>query len=89
MNTIEFNKELENESKINKHKISKEKKAGPMTVNLSENELKLIRILVDSIASNRYNVNNIMELQRPYRTAIVTKIVKAIKFFSDVDTLNR
>ena len=45
--------------------------------------------MVDSIASNRYNVNNIMELQRPYRTAIVTKIVKAIKFFSDVDTLNR
>jgi len=80
MNPIQFNKQLEIESKKiinNKHKSSSN------DLKLNDEEYFRIRDLMDSISKNHYNLK-INDLNLTFRRIIVERLNESLYFFGNV-----
>lgn len=79
MNPIEFNKQLEIESK----KINNKYKSSSNDLKLNDEEYFRIRELMDTISKNHYNLK-VNDLNLTFRRIIVQRLSESLHFFGNV-----
>ena len=79
MNPIEFNKQLEIESK----KINNKYKSSSNNLKLNDEEYFRIRELMDTISKNHYNLK-VNDLNLTFRRIIVQRLSESLHFFGNV-----